>query len=322
MIRFGIVGAGGIASKFARDIRFVDGAIAVAIASRNLDKAIEFQNEHDIELAFGSYEEMAKSDQIDAVYIATPHNFHMEQSILFMNHKKHVLCEKPISVNVKEFEKMVVCAKENNVLLMEAMWTSFLPATLKIKEAIQSNKLGKFKHAYLEFGFSVMGQGGDTGRLFNPNLAGGSLLDMGVYPVAFTLNLTDQKIKQLKAEAQFYKTGVDTECKIDITYEDDSYVTLVSSFQADKNKPAILEFEKGVIVADNFWRSQKVTIDGEVFEFPHVGEGFPYEIEAFIQSIAHKELENSIMTHEKTRRSMKMLDEIRKKIGLIYPFES
>ncbi len=321
MIRFGIVGAGGIASKFARDIKHVDGAVAAAIASRNIDKAIEFKNEHDIQFAFGSYEEMAKSDKIDAVYIATPHNFHMEQSILFMNHKKHVLCEKPISVNSEQFEKMVESAKENKVLLMEAMWTRFLPATLKVREVVQSNKLGKLKNAHLEFGFAFMGKGGDSGRLFNPNLAGGSLLDMGIYPVAYTLNITDQKLKSIKAKANMYKTGVDSQCEINFLYEDGATATLVSSFQEDRNKPGVLEFEKGKIIIDDFWSSQRVTVNGEVFDYPHIGEGFPYEIDAFVKTIENGELENNIMTHEQTRISMDLLDKIRKEIGLVYPFE-
>ncbi len=321
MIRFGIVGAGGIAQKFASDIKFSEGAIATAVASRNLERANEFKDEFDIEYAFGSYEEMAKSDLIDAVYIATPHSFHMEQSILFMNHKKHVLCEKPIAVNVSQFEKMVTCAKENNVLLMEAMWTRFLPVTKMVRELVQSKKLGKLKHAYLEFGFEVMGLGGDSGRLFNANLAGGSLLDMGVYPVAYTLNITNQSIKSIEATAKKYKTGIDTECVVDVTFEDDSTARLVSSFLADKNNPGVIEFENGKIVIENFWRSQKVFIDKKEFEFPFIGEGFPYQINGFVGSLEKGLLENEIMTHDQTRKSMMMLDSIRKVIKLKYPFE-
>ncbi len=321
MIRFGIVGAGGIASKFASDIKHCKGAIATAVASRNLKKANEFKDKYDIEYAFGSYEEMAQSDKIDAVYIATPHNFHMEQSILFMDNKKHVLCEKPIAVNSDQFEKMVRSAKENNMLLMEAMWTRFLPVTLKVREVVQSNKLGKLLHADMEFGFSVMGLGGDEGRLFNMNLAGGSLLDMGVYPVAYTLNLTNQKIKSMEAKAEFYKTGVDTECVIDVVFEDDSTARLVSSFLEDRNAPAVIEFENGTIVAENFWRSQKVFVNDEQFDYPHIGDGFPYQINNFVESLEAGLLENTIMTHDQTRKSMKMLDQIRHVIGLKYPFE-
>lgn len=321
MIRFGIVGAGGIAQKFARDIKFSKGAIVTSVASRNLERAIEFKNEHDIEFAFGNYEEMAKSDLIDAVYIATPHSFHMEQSILFMNHKKHVLCEKPIAVNTEQFDKMVKSAKENKVLLMEAMWTRFLPATQKVREVVQSMKLGKLKHAYLEFGFDVTGLGGDEGRLFNADLAGGSLLDMGVYPVAFTLNITDQPIKSIEAKAKFYKTGIDTECIVDVTFEDNSTARLVSSFLDDRNSPGVIEFENGKIVAENFWRSQKVIINDEEFEYPFIGEGFPYQINAFVDSLEKGLLENEIMTHDQTRKSMVILDNIRNVIGLKYPFE-
>jgi len=321
MIRFGIVGAGGIARKFARDIQFVDNAIVVAIASRNIKKANEFKDEFGIEFAFGSYEEMANSNEIDAVYIATPHNFHMEQSILFMNHKKHVLCEKPIAVNVNQFELMVEAAKSNDVLLMEAMWTRFLPVTLKVREVIRSKKLGNLKHANLEFGFAFVGKKEDKGRLFNENLAGGSLLDVGIYPVAYTLNLTDEPIKSLTTKAQFYKTGVDTECIIDVVFKGGATAHLVSSFLEDRLCPALIEFENGTILVENFWSSTKVTINNEVFEFPHLGEGFPYEIKAFVGTLEKGLLENDVMTYEQSRKSMELLDRIRKDIGLVYPFE-
>jgi len=321
MIRFGIVGAGGIAAKFARDIKFCPNAVATAIASRDLEKAKVFQNEHDIEFAFGSYEEMAKSDQIDAVYIAVPHNFHMEYSIMYMNHKKHVLCEKPIAVNTNEFEKMVDSAKENQVLLMEAMWTKFLPATVKVREKIASGTLGKFKHAYLEFGANIMGLGGDSGRWFSFDLAGGSLLDMGVYPVAYTLNITNQEVKSINAKAEFYKTGIDLACYVDLQFEDNSTARLASSFKENKDAPGVIEFEKGKIIADNFWRSQKVIINDEEHAFPHLGEGFPYQINAFVETVEQGLLENEIMTYEQSRKSMILLDRIRDVIGLKYPFE-
>jgi len=322
MIRFGIVGAGKIALKFARDIKFADGAVLVAVASRNINKANEFKDLFGLEYAFGSYEEMAKSNLIDAVYIATPHNFHMEQSILFMNHQKHVLCEKPIAVNVMQFEKMVESAKENKVLLMEAMWTRFLPATLKLRELVKSNQLGKLKHANLEIGFSFIGLREEKKRLFDLSLAGGSLLDMGVYPVAFLLNITDQPIKELTVKMKKIDTGIDTECIIDITFKDNSTAHLVSSLLEDRHSPGVIEFENGTIIMDNFWRSEKLSINDVSFEYPHLGEGFPYEILSFVQSIEKKHLENDIMTHDQTRKTMQSLDRIRESCGLKFPFES
>ncbi|MBU1020594.1 MAG: Gfo/Idh/MocA family oxidoreductase, partial [Firmicutes bacterium] len=134
MVRFGIVGAGSIAQKFARDIRLVKNASLVAVASRDALKAFEFKEKYDLEVAYGSYLEMAKDPNIDAVYIATPHNFHFEQSLLYLNHQKHVLCEKPIAVNKEQLEMMISTAKNNDMLLMEAMWSKFLPAHVLIKQ--------------------------------------------------------------------------------------------------------------------------------------------------------------------------------------------
>jgi len=194
----------------------------------------------------------------------------MEQSILFMNHKKHVLCEKPIAINTEQFETMVHAAKENRVLLMEGMWTKFLPSTAKIREIVQSGSLGKFKHAFLEFGFYAMELKKDKERLFNIGLAGGSLLDLGVYPVAYTFNITNQLVKSLSVKAKKYLTGVDSECIVDIVYEDGSTATLVSSFLEERNSPAVVEFERGKVIIENFWRSEKVIVNDEVFNFPHM----------------------------------------------------
>ncbi len=321
MIRFGIIGAGSIAEKFARDIKLSKHATAVAIASRDLKRAEEFKDKFDIKHAFGSYEELAQSDLIDAVYIATPHSFHKEQSILFMNHKKHVLCEKPIAVNTKEFEEMVISSKENKVLLMEAMWTKFLPATIKVREVVQSGKLGALKSAYIEFGQDLRGRGGDNGRLFNMNLAGGALLDMGIYPLSYMLNITDMKHKTLTARAEYFHTGVDLESIVELSYPNGAHATLITSFIEVLDAPSVFEFENGVIVVDHFHQSQKIEVNDEIFKYPHYGEGFVYEIDSFAKTIEEDLLENQIMTHEQTRLSMNLLDETRKVLGIKYPFE-
>lgn len=321
MIRFGIVGAGGIAEKFANDIQFSSGAVAVAIASRSLEKATTFKKKFNLEYAFGSYEEMAKSGVIDCVYIATPHSSHKQHSILFMNHKIHVLCEKPIAVNVSQFEEMVQSAKENNVLLMEAMWTKFLPTALKVRDVIQSGSLGKLKHAQLEFGMNMLPRLSEDGRLLNMDLAGGSLLDLGVYPVSYTLNITDQPIIKLDAKAEFHQTGVDINCIINMTFKDGSTAKLKSSMNEELQNSGVLEFEKGTITIDNFWRSERLTINDEEYMFPFIGGGFPYQINAFVETLKNGKLENDLMTHDQTRKSMQMLDDIRKIINLTYPIE-
>jgi predicted dehydrogenase len=321
MIRFGIVGAGSIAEKFATDIKFVKNAKAVAIASRDLERSNKFKEKFGLDYAFDSYEEMAKSDLIDTVYIATPHNFHKEQSIMFMNHKKHVLCEKPIAVNLKQFEEMVLSSQKNKVLLMEAMWTRFLPATKKVREVVYSGELGKFKHGYIEFGQDLRHIGGDKGRLFNMNLAGGCLLDMGIYPLSYTLNLTDSPVKSINAKADFFHTGVDVKSVVDFIFDDGSTAKLISSFMEVLDAPSIFEFEKGNIIVDHFHKSEKIIINDIVYEYPHKSGGFEYEIESFSNTIEKGLLENEIMTHEQTRKSMKLLDRTREVLDIKYPFE-
>lgn len=323
MIRFGIVGAGRIAEKFVQDCRFSKHAVVDAVASRTLEKAEKFAADFDIRHAFGSYEEMAQSDLIDAVYIATPHNFHMEQSIIFMKEDKHVLCEKPIAVNASQFNRMVAVAKQHHVLLMEAMWTRFLPATEKVIEIVSSNTLGKFKSANLEFAFDALSRnrGDDTGRLFNMNLAGGSLLDLGVYPVAYSLMLTSQPVVSINATATMYHTGVDAECTSLVEFADHAKVKICSSFLEDRYSPAVLEFEHGKVIVEHFSRSEKLIIDNVVREFPLTSGGFLYQIDAFSKTIEDGLLENDKMTHEQSRKCLEIMDRIRDIIGLRYPFE-
>ncbi|KFZ27339.1 MAG: 1,5-anhydro-D-fructose reductase [Candidatus Izimaplasma bacterium HR2] len=321
MIRFGIVGAGVIAHTFAKDIKLVEGAVLVAIASRNINKANDFREEYNLDLAFGSYEEMALSNSIDAVYIATPHNFHKDQSILFMNNSKHVLCEKPISVNSVELEEMIKNAKKNKVLLMEAMWTRYLPSFQKVKEVVESNVLGKFKKAYLELGWSLINDYSVDKRLLNMDLAGGSILDIGVYPIACFRYINKQDISKFNASASFHNTGVDTECIIDLEFNDGSRAKLKSSIKETLMKDAIFEFDNGKIIMNRFHSSESIYINGEHFNLPFKGLGFVHEIESFVDTINKGLLEDPIMTYSESRDIMKIMDMARNEIGLKYPFE-
>lgn len=321
MIKFGIVGAGAIAQQFARDITKCKGAKLVAIASRNIEKAEVFRDKFNIEIAFGSYQEMAESDKIDAVYIATPHNFHKEQSILFMNNKKHVLCEKPISVNLNELNSMIDSATKNQVLLMEAMWTRFLPSSIIVKEVVESNKLGKLKNIYLEFGYSLINNYSEDRRLINPNLAGGSLLDLGVYPVSFLMHVNNNEIKKITAEARLHKNGVDIETHMNIKFENGSTATLKCSMDTQMNKPGILEFENGTITMEDFSRCKRIYINNEVMDIPFIEEGFGYQINSFVNTLENNLIENEVMTYNESRKVMSIMDKVRKIIGVKYPFE-
>ncbi len=321
MVRFGIVGGGGIAQKFARDIKLSKDAVITAVSARNPEKAEEYKKRYKVDYAFSSYEDMAKSDVIDAVYIATPHNFHFEQALLFIRYGKHVLVEKPISVNALQLEKMIAFAKHNHVLLMEAMWTHFLPSSQFVKQAIENNGYGKLIEAKLDFGYRLIDTYPKEKRLLNKDLAGGSLLDMGVYPISFYEFIEPAKTVDIKAKASMTDTGVDENCSIEINNENGANIHLRSSISETYENDAELVFEKAVIKITDFSRSSEVFINDERYFLPFNGEGFTYQIDAFVQTIKEHKLDNDIRSHISSLRTMKTMDKVRKLIGLKYPFE-
>jgi len=318
MIRFGIVGANGIARQFARDIEFVDNARITAVSARNIKTANKYKTEYGVNYAYSSYLELAKSQEIDAVYIATPHNFHYEQAIMFMKHKKHVLIEKSIAVNEGQLLKMIKVAKENNVLMMEAMWTHFLPSSRYIKNYIKT--LGNLKEAYIDFGYDLLGNN-PKNRIIDPNLAGGSILDIGVYPISFYHLIQKTPIKEINAIAKFTESGVDASCDIEITDENNAKIYIKSSIDKQQSKDARLIYENGIIEMKDFSRCKELYIDGNRIDFEYIGEGFPHQIKSFVKTIENNEIENDIMTHEASLKSIRTMDQIRKIIGLTYPFE-
>lgn len=323
MIRFGIVGAGRIARKFANDIRVVDNATITAVASRSIDRARAFANEFAIAHTFGRYEDMATSDQIDAVYIATPHNFHQDQSILFMRHGKHVLCEKPIAVNAHELDAMIAVATEHKVVLMEAMWTRFLPVFRHLEETLHSGRYGQLQDLRIELGMPLTVNADETGRILNPDLAGGSLLDVGIYPLSVFRFLTKDKIREMNVDASFTDTGVDAHVSIDMILDNamKTSVRLASAIDRDLWNSLTATFENGSIEVPHFWWGNRLYENDTVTEFPFQAGGFEYEIASFVETIESGHLENQIMSHAESRLVMTLMDEIRDRIGLKYPFE-
>ena len=321
MIRYGIIGPGSIAKKFARDIKLAENSVLVAVASRNIEKAETFCKEFNIPHAFGSYLELVQSDLIDAVYVATPHSYHMEHAILALENGKHVICEKPICVNTRGLNRMIKAAEENKVLLMEAMWTRFLPATQHVKKIIKSKDFGEVKHIDLAFGFEISEEYPDDGRLLNPDLAGGSLLDLGIYPISTMFYLLDKEIKSIDVDCDINSDGIDLDTIIDIVFEDDSTATLHSSIAQDLDDTGIIEFENGYIRMKQFFHCQEMKINKKTVTTPCLGEGFVHQIEAFTKTVEDGLLENEIMSYSATRKVMKFMDDIRLIADIEYPFE-
>ena len=203
-IQWGIIGLGRIANKFATDLSTVEDSQLVAVASRSQQKADKFAFKYNSKKAYDSYEKLVKDSQVDAVYIATPHRFHKEHTLLCLRHKKAVLCEKPFAMNLQDVTEMVEVAKEHNVLLMEALWTFFLPHFNYVIDVVKSEKFGKLKSLEADFGFFHPYD--IEHRLFNKQLGGGSLLDIGIYPIFVALSSLG-KPKSIAAAATFLIMG-------------------------------------------------------------------------------------------------------------------
>ena len=208
-IKWGILGLGKIATKFTHDLQLSDNSILQGVASRDLNRAKEFRRKFNAVGYYGSYEELANDPEVDVVYIATPHVFHFENTMMCLKAGKSVLCEKPMGIDSTQVQKMVEEAQSRNLFLMEGMWTRFIPATEKLVELLEQKAIGAIQHIVADFGFKAPYD--IDGRLFNKQLGGGSLLDVGIYPIYFSL-LTLGVPHDLKATARMTKTGVDSYC--------------------------------------------------------------------------------------------------------------
>ncbi len=321
-IRFGIVGTGTIAHRFAEAIRNTHNAELVAVASRTKENAEKFGDEFGIRYRFESYEKMAESDVIDAAYIAVPHSGHIGCSCLMMNNGKHVLCEKPMAVNTAEAEEMFRCAKENNVLLMEAMWARLVPGTLKMLEIVESELLGEILGVEGKFCYTMdedeMGH-----HVFKVENGGGSLLDVGVYGLNFAQWYLGKDVAQINAQSDIYN-GVDSQTCAIIKYENGAIADISSAILLRKPNEGYVYGTKGFAHLRRFYAPQEIEIslnNGETMNIPtpYAGNGFEEQIIHFSDCVINGLKESPIITHEQTLFITRQMDEIRKMTGIVYP---
>lgn len=323
MIKWGIVGAGNIAHSFSKDLALVIGGELTAVASRDLDKARSFANEYGAPNAFGSYEELFTSNTVDVIYIATPHTTHAELSIAAMKAGKNVLCEKPVGVNKGEVEAMIKVAKENNVFFMEALWTRFNPTIKKVKELVDNGTIGDIGYLHADFAFYALDRD-ENGRLLNPALAGGSLLDIGIYPI-FLSYLMLGIPKDIKATANFYKTGVEVQISMIFNYEK-AQAILYSGLNSNSEMKAEIAGSKGSIFVHPRWHETsgytlEINGDSSVIEVGKVGKGYTYEIEEVHKCLNAGKTESDLWSHQNSRDLIEIMDTVRSKTGIVFPFE-
>ena len=319
-INWGIIGPGNIASKFAQDLLTIEDAKLYAVASRSKEKATDFATKHHATKVFDNYEDLANDPNIDAVYIATPHSFHKTHALLCLERGKAVLCEKPFAMNAQEVSTMITMAKENNVLLMEALWTCFLPHYQFVLKELANKTYGKLLKLEADFGF--VSNHSKTSRVWNKSLGGGSLLDIGIYPVFAALS-TLGKPNNIKADATFFETGADATCAITFNYNEDVKALLKSSFLEETPNEAVFYCENGIIkINDGFHSPTTVSliVDGKenIKTFDSTTLGYDYEIMHFNQLLRDNKTESDIMTFAFSKLLIETLDAVRNQIGLDY----
>jgi len=318
--KWGILGPGKIARKFAEGLAEVPGAELYAVASRSIAKAEEFAKEFNAPKFYGSYEDLVKDEEVDIIYIATPHVFHYEHSLLCLKHKKAVLCEKPFAMNKEQVNEMILTAKKENIFLMEALWTYFLPHYQYVLELVKSEKFGKITGLEADFGFEAPFL--PEKRLFNKDLGGGSLLDIGIYPVFAALTLLG-KPDTISAKAEFGKTKVDESCSILFNYPNGVRANLLSTLKKITPTTATITFEKATLTINRrFFTPTSVTIlyndQEETISFDVNTNGYNFEAEHVQQMLAQGRTESTVMSFEKSLELIGLLDGIREEIGLVY----
>ncbi len=322
-LNFSILCAGHIAETMARTVSKMDEVVPYAVAARDLSRASRFAEKYGFQKAYGSYEELVNDADVDLVYVASPHSLHYEHAKLCLLHGKHVLCEKPMTVNAKQAKELFRLAKERKLFIMEAVWTRFQPFAAKLKEVLDSGAIGDLQTMLVTFGQDLR----HVERLASPELAGGALLDLGIYPLTFASMFFGTKVKQITSAAVKTEQGVDGQNSITLVYEDGRMAILNSCFLCTMKNQGIIYGNKGRVEVDSFWHPQEFRvyrngeaepeIDEALFDFT----GYEYEVRAAVRAIAQGEPECSQMPQEETLRVLRIMDRLRADWNMKYPFE-
>jgi len=321
-IQWGILSTGWIAHKFAAALQVSGKSKLYAVGSRNLGTAKKFAGKFHIPKSYGSYEELVSDPAVDVVYIGTPHNLHLQNTLLALDHQKHVLCEKPMGVNLKEELRMIEKAKEKNLFLMEALWSRFLPNIIKTKELVDSGEIGDVK--LLTASFAIISDNGPEHRHYNIDLCGGTILDTGIYNIFLSLLLLGRP-KSISAIAGLGEQGGDNSCSYAFKYERDTLSVMYSSFLADPNVVAEIHGTKGKIILDHLWfRPGNVKLiyrngKKKTFKYDFKSNGYEYEADETAKCILAGKTQSELWSWNDSIELINTMDAIRKQCGIVYP---
>lgn len=331
ILRWGIIGPGRIAEQFARALTVVDGACLYAVASSSWQRAEKFASDHGATVYYNSYQALTEDPNVDAIYIATPHRFHFQQARDCLLAGKPVLCEKPLTVNASETEQLITLSKATGLFLMEALWTRYLPIYQHVKAWLQEDKIGTVTRVTSSFGFEFPRNKED--RLLNHQLAGGALLDLGVYNLSLSQWIFAAQPESFSINGFLGDTHVDEHDEVLLSYSDGRCSDFIISLNQQLSNNLIISGSSGTISIDAmFWDAKKATlrINGESANKAEVltvteefrATGFEYEIEEAVYCIQHGLTESPRMPLNDSLATMKLMDQLRSAIGLTYSFES
>ena len=319
--KVGIIGAGHIARKMAHTLRDMKGVEPYAVASRNYENAQGFAYEWGFTRAYGSYDELVNDPNVQLIYIATPHSHHFEQAKMCLEKGKPVLCEKAFTANAREAETLIRISQEKQVFLTEAIWTRYMPFSKTLRELVDSGIIGRAMMLTANIGYPIS----DKERIAKPELCGGALLDIGVYPINFALMLFGNEITGITSACVRGETGVDLQNSITFVYRNHRMAVLQMTAFCANDRQGIISGDKGYIIVDNINNPQQAIVYSvnheEVARYycPLQITGFEYQVRASIEAIRQGKIETSDMPHTETLRVMRLLDDLRYEWGIHFP---
>lgn len=323
-VKWGIMGTGWIAEQFTGDLVHTVSGVGYAAGSRSLDSAERFAQKFGLTKAYGSYEELVQDPDVDAIYVATPHPLHREHVLLAIAAGKAVLCEKPITVNSRELAEIIDAARSRGLFLMEAMWTRFLPVISQVRAWLKEGKIGEVMMLKADFGFRS--EWNPEGRLLNPQLGGGALLDVGIYPLSFASMVFGSAPQKVNSSALIGETGVDEQFSVLLDYGAGKTAALNGAVRLGLSNDAWIFGTEGMIHIPSFINAKEATLQVAGQEEIKVvddrqSKGYAFEAEEVGRCLLTGEKESPLISLDESLSIMKLLDEIRDQWGLKYPFE-
>ncbi len=322
-INVGIMGTGSIACTMAQTLGKMKNIRCYAAASRTKERAEAFAIGYGFKKAYGSYEELVADKKVDLVYIATPHSEHYENAMLCLKNKKPVLCEKAFTVNEKQAKALFDLAKEENVFITEAIWPRYMPMLKTIKEIVNSNAIGTSVMLTANLGYPIR----TAPRMYTPELAGGTLLDLGIYPLNFAAMIFGTEIEEIRSVCTYTDTGVDEQESITLIYKDGKCAVLNATMLAATDRQGVIYGTEGYMIVENINNFESVStynkdhVKLNTYKRPKQISGYEYEVEACVRALKEGWIQCPEMPHEESLKMLRIMDRIRQDWKIEYPFE-